>query len=148
MDITSGHWTSMVILSVPLSADGLTSCNGFSPCNHREHQAVPSCYTLYLCVLYTHHCIACHVGDMCTSLCCTVSCNYKIWCLAVLLVPQACQSALVDIFHPQCATPILMASYCHLFLSSTLHDSTLEGCGILQPLRSVAEYVVPHAMCL
>ena len=28
------------------------------------------------------------------------------------------------------------------------YDSTLEGCGTLQPLRSVAEYVVPHAMCL
>ena len=44
--------------------------------------------------------------------------------------------------------PIFLASYCHLFLSSTLHDSTLEGCGTLQPLRSVAEYVVPHVMCL
>ena len=55
---------------------------------------------------------------------------------------------LVDIFHPQCATPILLASYCHLFLSSSLHDSTLESCGTLQPLRSVAEYMVQHAMRL
>ena len=45
-------------------------------------------------------------------------------------------------------TTILLASYCHLFLSSTLHDSTIEGCGTLQPLRSLAEYLVPHAMCL
>ena len=32
--------------------------------------------------------------------------------------------------------------------TTTLHDSTLEGCGTLQPLRSVTEYVVPHAMFL
>ena len=60
----------------------------------------------------------------------------------------ACQSALVDIFHPQCATHILLASYCHLFLSCTLHASTLEGCGTLHPLRSVVEDVVPYAMFL
>ena len=30
----------------------------------------------------------------------------------------------------------------------SIDDSTLEGCGTLQPLRSVAEYVVPHAMFL
>ena len=53
----------------------------------------------------THHCKSGHVVDMCTSLCCTFSCNYNIWCLAVLPVPQACQSVLVDIFHLQCATP-------------------------------------------
>ena len=96
----------------------------------------------------THHCKYGHVVDMCTSLCCTVSCNYKIRCLAVLQVPQACQSVLVDIFHLQCATHILLASYCHIFLSSTLHDSTLEGCGTMQPLRSAGEYAVPHAMFL
>ena len=61
---------------------------------------------------------------------------------------SVCIGRYLEIFHPRCATPILLASYCHLFLSSTLHDSTLEGCGTLQPLMSVAEYVVPHAVCL
>ena len=45
-------------------------------------------------------------------------------------------------------TLILLASYCNLFHSSTSRDSRLKGCGTLQPLRSVAEYVVPNAMCL
>ena len=36
----------------------------------------------------------------------------------------------------------------HFPFQYILHDSTLEGCGTMRPLRSVAEYVVPHAMFL
>ncbi len=68
-----------------------------------------SCGSIYYCVAFAFYYYAVTYIIIINVIWTEGVSEIKYW------IELNCQSALVDIFHPQCAIPILLASYCHLF---------------------------------
>ena len=94
----------------------------------------------------THNCNIDHVVDMCTYLCCTISCkglqDMMPGCSAGSAGLSVCIGSHfpLEIYNPHSSCFILA-----FFISSKLYDSLLKGCCTFQLLRLVEEYVVSCA---